>query len=208
MFDSLKQLLNPESIIHLGGLGLLLFVIFAETGLFIGFFLPGDSLVFLAGVFCVSDPKLLDAPVYVVLPLMMLMAVTGNIAGYWFGRKTGPKLFTRDDSFLFKKKHLETTKSFYDRQGGKALVLGRFLPVIRTFAPILAGVIKVDFKIFMLYNIVGAITWIGSVGGIGYYLGVRFPQIKDYLGYIVVGLIVVTAIPVIRTYQKEKSKKA
>lgn len=197
---------DPESIIQYGGLWLLLFVVFAETGLFIGFFLPGDSLIFIAGVTCATRPDLIHTPVYLLLPLMMLAAVLGNMAGYWFGRKTGPKLFVRDDSLLFKKKHLEATKSFYERHGGKTLLLGRFLPVIRTFAPILAGVIRVDFGKFMLYNMAGAVAWIGSIGGNGWWLGARFPQIKDYLGYIVIGLIVITAIPVVRTYLKERKK--
>lgn len=206
MWEPVKELFDPESIIRYGGLWLLLFVVFAETGLFIGFFLPGDSLIFIAGVTCATRPDLVHTPVYLLLPLMMLAAVLGNMAGYWFGRKTGPKLFVRDDSLLFKKKHLETTRSFYDRHGGKTLLLGRFLPVIRTFAPILAGVIRVDFGKFMLYNVIGAAAWIGSIGGIGWWLGARFPQIKDYLGYIVIGLIVITAIPVVRTYLKERKK--
>lgn len=206
MWDSFKQLFDPESIIHYGGLWLLLFVVFAETGLFIGFFLPGDSLIFISGVVCATKPGLLNTPVYILLPSLALAAVLGNMAGYWFGRKTGPKLFVRDDSLLFKKKHLAATRSFYDRHGGKTLLLGRFLPVIRTFAPILAGVIQVDFGKFMLYNIIGAVSWIGSIGGIGYWLGARFPQVKDYLGYIVIGLIVITAIPVVRTYLKERKK--
>lgn len=204
MFDFLKQLTNPESIVRMGGLWLLLFVIFAETGLFVGFFLPGDSLIFIAGLLCITDPELLDAPVYILMPLMMLAAIAGNMAGYWFGRKTGERLYTREDSWLFKKKRLVATKSFYDRHGGKALILGRFLPIIRTFAPILAGIIHVDFKTFMLYNVMGAVAWIGSIAGIGYFLGSEFPQVKHYLGYIVIGLIVITAIPVIRTYLKER----
>lgn len=135
-------------------------------------------------------------------------AILGNVAGYWFGRIVGEKLYKRKDSFLFKKRHITATQSFYERHGGKTIIMGRFLPIIRTFAPILAGVIKIDLKRFMLYNVIGAIAWIGSISSVGYFLGVRFPGIKDYLGWIVIGLIIITAIPVFLTYLKERNKKA
>ena len=205
MLDFLKELTNPESIIKYGGLALLLIVIFAETGLFIGFFLPGDSLVFIAGLFCATQPELLGLNIAVLLSSMITAAVVGNIAGYIFGYKVGPSLFKRDDSWIFKKRYVEITRAFYKRHGGLALVLGRFLPIIRTFAPILAGVIKVDFKKFMLYNIAGAIAWISSIGLVGYVLGKKVPWIKDELEYIVIGLIIITAIPVVVAYGKQKN---
>jgi membrane-associated protein len=206
MLDFLKKLTDPQSIIHYGGLWLLLFVVFAETGLLIGFFLPGDSLIFISGLVCATKPQLLDVPFPLLLVLLMLAAIVGNVFGYWFGRKAGETLYKKEDSFFFRKKHLITTKAFYDKHGGKTLVLGRFLPIIRTFAPILAGVIKVDFKIFMLYNVIGAIAWIGSIASIAYYLGLQFPGIENYLGYIIIGLIVITAIPVLLTYLKSRKK--
>lgn len=206
MLDFLKQLTDPQSIIHYGGLWLLLFVVFAETGLFVGFFLPGDSLIFISGLLCATKPQLLDTPFLILLPLLMLAAIVGNIFGYWFGKKTGEKLYTREDSFLFRKKHLIATKDFYNQHGGKTLILGRFLPIIRTFAPILAGVIKVDFKIFMMYNVIGAVAWIVSIASIAYFLGKQFPVIENYIGYIVIGLIVITTIPVLMTYLKSRKK--
>lgn len=206
MLDFLKQLTDPQSIIHYGGLWLLLFVVFAETGLLVGFFLPGDSLIFISGLLCATKPHLLNTAFLPLLLLMIAAAVIGNVFGYWFGKKAGETLYKRDDSFLFRKQHLITTKAFYDKHGGKTLVLGRFLPIIRTFAPILAGVIKVDFKIFMIYNILGAIAWIGSIASIAYFLGKQFPQIENYIGYIVIGLIVITAIPVLTTYLKSRKK--
>jgi membrane-associated protein len=206
MLDFLKQLTDPQSIIHYGGLWLLLFVVFAETGLLVGFFLPGDSLIFISGLLCATKPQLLDVPFLALLILLMLSAILGNIFGYWFGKKAGEKLYNREDSFLFRKQHLITTKAFYDKHGGKALVLGRFLPIIRTFAPILAGVIKVEFKNFMYYNIIGAVAWIGSIASIAYFLGKQFPIIENYIGYIVIGLIVITTIPVLITYLKSKKK--
>ena len=206
MLDFLKQLTDPQSIIHYGGLWLLLFVVFAETGLLVGFFLPGDSLIFISGLLCATKPELLNVSIFTLLILLILAAVIGNVFGYWFGKKVGEKLYSREDSFLFRKQHLITTKAFYDKHGGRALMLGRFLPIIRTFAPILAGVIKVDFKTFMMYNICGAIAWIGSIAGIAYVLGKQYPGIQNYIGYIVIGLIVITTIPVLVTYLKSKKK--
>lgn len=206
MLDFLKQLTNPQSIIHYGGLWLLLFVVFAETGLFVGFFLPGDSLIFISGLICATKPHLLNMPFFALAVLLILAAIIGNIFGYWFGKKTGEKLYAREDSFLFRKKHLKATQDFYDKHGGKTLILGRFLPIIRTFAPILAGVIKIDFKTFMIYNVIGAVAWIGSIASIAYFLGKQFPAIENYIGYIVMGLIVITTIPVLSTYLKSRKK--
>ncbi|MBK7668225.1 MAG: VTT domain-containing protein [Sphingobacteriaceae bacterium] len=204
MFDFLKQLTDPESIIKYGGLALLLFVIFAETGLLVGFFLPGDNLVFIAGLLCAMKPELMNVSLPVLLISIMLAAITGNIFGFWFGKKAGEKLYSRKDSFFFRKRHLEMTKAYYQKHGGKTLILGRFIPIIRTFAPILAGVIKIDFKKFMLYNVIGAVAWIGSIGTIAYYLGKQFPEIENYLGYIFGALIILTALPVITTFLKTK----
>ncbi len=206
MFDFLKTLTDPQSIIHYGGLWLLLLVVFSETGLFIGFFLPGDSLIFISGLLCATKPELLGVSFLPLIVLLITAAILGNIVGYWFGRKVGEGLYKKKDSFFFRKKHLETTRSFYEKHGGKTLILGRFLPIIRTFAPILAGVIKVDFKVFLIYNILGAVAWIGSIASIAYFLGIKFPQTENYLGYIVVGLIVITAIPVLITYFKNRKK--
>jgi membrane-associated protein len=204
-WEFLKELTDPNSIIEYGGLALLLVVVFAETGLLIGFFLPGDSLIFISGIICSTKPELLNVNLFLLITSLTAAAVLGNVAGYWFGRKAGPPLFKRDDSILFKKRYLETTHDFYARHGGKALVLGRFLPIIRTFAPILAGVIKIDFKLFMLYNITGAIGWIASLSVCGYYLG-RFEWVRNNIAYIVIFLIVITIIPVINTYRNERKR--
>ncbi len=206
MLDFLKQLTDPQSIIQYGGLWLLLFVVFAETGLLVGFFLPGDSLIFISGLLCATKPQLLNTDFIPLILLLMSAAILGNIFGYWFGKKVGEKLYTREDSFLFRKQHLITTKAFYEKHGAIALILGRFLPIIRTFAPILAGVIKIDFKTFMLYNVIGAISWIGGIASIAYLLGKKYPWIENYIGYIVIGLIVITTIPVLLTYLKSRKK--
>ncbi len=201
----LKDLTNPESIIKLG-MPLLLFVIFAETGLFVGFFLPGDSLVFISGLLCATDHSLLKVNLPELLTFLSIAAILGNLTGYFFGWKVGMKLYNKKDSLLFKKRHLDATRSFYERHGGKTIILGRFLPIIRTFAPILAGIIKIDIKKFMLYNVVGAIAWIGSIGSIGYFLGVKVPMIKQYLGIIVIALIAITTLPVLLAYMRERKK--
>lgn len=204
MFEFLKQLTDPESIIKYGGVALLLFVIFAETGLFVGFFLPGDNLVFIAGLLCATKPELINMSFPVLLLSMIIAAVTGNMFGYWFGKKTGERLYQRKNSFFFRQSHVEITKAYYEKHGGKTLILGRFIPIIRTFAPILAGVIKIDFKKFMLYNVIGAVLWIGSLGSIAFYLGMEFPEIENYLGYIFVTLIVLTAIPIFTAWLKNR----
>ena len=167
-FEFVKTLLNPQSIIHYGGLALLLFIIFAETGLFFGFFLPGDSLLFVAGLMCGSP--IFDVNIVTLNLTVITAGILGNFVGYYFGKKTGPMLFKRDDSLLFKKKHANAAKDFYERYGGMALILGRFIPIIRTFVPIMAGVVSIDFKKFVIYNVVGSIAWVSSMMLGGYFL--------------------------------------
>jgi membrane-associated protein len=205
MWEFLKTLTDPQSIIQYGGLWLLLFVIFAETGLLVGFFLPGDNLILLAGILCKSQPSLLNVDFIPLVILMTIAAVVGNMFGYWFGKKAGERLYERKETLFFKKKHLEATNKYYQKYGGNAtLILARFLPVIRTFAPIIAGVVKVNFSKFMLFNIVGAVLWIFGLASIGYYLVTLFPGITNYMGYIFITLIILTAIPVLRLVFKEK----
>jgi membrane-associated protein len=203
--DFLKQLTDPQSIIEYGGLALLLFVVFAETGLMVGFFLPGDSLMFISGLICRTRPELLDVHIAVLLSALIAAAVLGNMAGYWFGYRVGPALFKRNDSLIFKKRYLDVTQDFYTRYGGRALIMGRFMPIVRTFAPILAGVIRVNFGRFMLYNVIGAVAWVGSLGLAGYFLG-KIEWVEKNIGYIVIFLIVVTLIPIVITWRKEKAR--
>lgn len=203
VWEFLKELTNPESIINYGGLALLLFVVFAETGLLIGFFLPGDSLLFTAGLLCGTG--IFDTSIELLLGGLCVAGIAGNIVGYWFGKRAGERLFTKDDSFIFRKKYVTMTDDFYRRHGGKTLIIGRFWPIIRTFAPILAGVIRVDFKKFMLYNVIGCVAWVFSLTLTGYFLGREYPGVKDYLEYIVIGLIIITAIPIAIKYFKSGS---
>lgn len=204
VLEFLKELTNPESIIQHGGLLLLLLVIFAENGLVVGFFLPGDSLIFLAGLICGTKPELLSTDITTLTLVMFLAAVAGSLFGYVFGRRVGLKLFERKDSILFKRKYLDITQSFYAKHGGKTLVLGRFLPIIRTFAPIIAGVIRVPVPTFMFFNVLGGALWITSLSLIGFFLGKQFPAIENYVGYIVIGFIGITTSLLVRTYIKQR----
>ena len=203
IWDTLQHLIDPEKLLREGGFYLLRFVVFAETGLFFGFFLPGDYLLFLAGMFVATDK--LDISIYTLLIGLILAAISGNFVGYWFGLKTGPVLYHRPDTFFFKKKYLKAAEVYYQKQGAFALIMGRFIPVVRTFAPIFAGVVKLDFKKFALFNISGAILWISSLTLLGYSLGQKFEkEIDDYVLYIIVGFIILTAIPLILAYMKRK----
>jgi membrane-associated protein len=205
MWEFLKQLTDPNSIIEYGGLWLLLFVIFAETGLLVGFFLPGDNLILLAGMLCKAKPELINTSYPILVLLMTFAAVLGNVVGFWFGKFTGQKLYAKKDSIIFKQKHIELTKSYYNKYGGNmTLIIARFLPVVRTFAPIIAGVIKVDFVKFMVFNLTGAIVWILSLSSIGYFLVQWFPQVINYMGYIFIALIVITALPILKILFKKQ----
>jgi membrane-associated protein len=187
------------------GLVFLLLIIFAETGLFFGFFFPGDSLLFAAGLSV--KVGILPVNLFVLILLVYAAAVLGNFVGYYFGWYMGPRLFKRNDSLFFKKKHLDMTQSFYDRYGKMALILGRFLPIVRTFVPILAGAIKLDFKKFTLYNLAGAALWVPTLIIVGYWLG-HYQWVRENLEKIVIGLIIITIIPVIRTYIVERRRHA
>lgn len=204
-----KDLLNPLFYIKNGGLWLLLFIVFAETGLMVGFFLPGDSLLFVAGIY---SGNLIDsilpngtgndvADLFLLFVLITICGILGNIAGFWFGRKSGPFLFSRKDTMLFKKKHLLRAKDFYDKHGGQAIVFARFLPIVRTFAPIVAGIVGMDKKKFMFYNIVGCAAWVLSMLIAGHYLYKLFLDkgidLKKHLEMIVIGIILVTTLPVL-----------
>jgi membrane-associated protein len=202
-WDSLHHLIDPVKLLREGGFYLLLFVVFAETGLFFGFFLPGDYLLFLAGMFVATGK--LDVSIYVLVAGLIIAAVSGNFAGYWFGRKTGPVLYHREDSFFFKKRYLRAAENYYEKQGAFALIMGRFIPVVRTFAPIIAGIVCLDFRKFAFYNIAGAFLWITSLTLLGFFLGRKFEkEIDDYLLYIIIGFILITAIPLIITYFKRQ----
>jgi membrane-associated protein len=202
VIEFVKTLLHPQSIIHYGGLSLLLFVVFAETGLFFGFFLPGDSLLFVAGLLC--GTPIFDVHIITLLMSVSIAGILGNFVGYYFGKKTGPVIFSRDDSFFFKKKHAIYARDFYEKHGGSAIIMARFIPIVRTFVPIMAGVVSLDFKKFIWYNIIGCIAWVFSMILAGYFLGRAFPDIQKKLEYVVILIILISMIPVVLTFLKQK----
>ena len=200
--DFFQFLLNSEEIIVTGGLIVITLIVFAENGLFFAFFLPGDYLVFLAGVFCAT--KILNVSIWLLLACMVGAAILGSLTGYLFGWYFGHKLEHRPDSLFFKKKYLSQTRKYFDKYGSRTLVISRFLPIVRTFASILAGISKMRWENYLLFNVIGALAWIISLTGGGYLFGQRFPQIIDYVEYIILFFLGITTITVIRGYFKAK----
>lgn len=216
---TLKDLLNPEFYINNGGLWLIIFIVFAETGLMVGFFLPGDSLLFVSGIY---SKMLVNSfipggtgndffDLMILFALITVAGILGNMVGYWFGKKSGPFVFERKDTFFFKKKYLFQAKEFYDKHGGQAIVFARFLPIVRTFAPIIAGVVRMERKKFMFFNIVGCVAWVFTMLVAGHYLDKFFIQnfgfdLKAHLEAIVIVIVLITTLPVIyKLFGKKKT---
>jgi membrane-associated protein len=216
------QLLNPEFYItmkiagHQLGLFIVLFIVFAETGLFAGFFLPGDSLLFLSGIYCASlvqNVVTIDNDAINVILLASSVAVAGilgNTVGYWFGAKSGYYLFKKEDSFWFKKKYLIQSKDFFEKYGGKAIIFARFLPIFRTFAPIVAGIVTMDKKKFMFFNVVSSFLWSFVLIFSGHYLYGLFLEkgidLKKHIELIVIVIILISTFPVVMKLLKKKVK--
>lgn len=198
IIEFFKHLINPSWIIEHGGLYLLLAIIFAETGLFIGFFLPGDSLLFVAGIYSEDLCRsFYDLPFFVIMFLIATAGVLGNMVGFWFGKKSGPILFKKKDTFFFRKKHLHQAHEFFVKYGGGAIFFARFLPIIRTFAPIVAGIVGMESKKFMFYNIIGSFAWVFSMMLAGHYLDKLFPNLKEHLELIILVIVLITTLPVL-----------
>lgn len=190
---SLPSLDPTALIVALGYVGLFA-IVFAESGLLFGFFLPGDSLLFTAGLLAAAD--VLD--IWVLIFIIPIAAVLGDTVGYWFGSWAGPRIFKREDSFFFNKKHVGRAEKFYEKYGAKAIVLARFVPFIRTFVPILAGVGRMQYRTFVTYNIIGGLLWGVGVTLLGYFLGNFLPHAESYLLPIVLGIILISLIPIAR----------
>jgi membrane-associated protein len=200
-------------IINYGGLYILLLVIFAETGLFVGFFFPGDSLLFAAGIYAddlakkfmgipKEDAISFGIPHIVIILMVMAASVLGNIVGYWFGRKAGPLLYERKETWIFRRKHLYRATEFYHKYGKATIFLAKFLPIVRTFAPIVAGIVKMNRPVFMFYNIIGSVAWVSSMMLSGYFLEDWVKRkfefsLKDHIEAITIGIILVTTLPVL-----------
>lgn len=185
--------LDPLTIINTVGLFGIAFVVFAESGLFFGFFLPGDSLLFTAG-FLASQNYL---NIYWLVPICFLAAILGDNFGYWFGRKVGPRIFSREDSLFFHKSHVEKAQKFYEEHGNKTIFFARFIPIVRTFAPIVAGVGSMKYRSFVTYNLFGAFIWGVGMVLAGYFLGKIVPNADKYVIWIVLAIITISILPVL-----------
>lgn len=205
IIELLKTLLaNPDKLMAFiganGGLIIVMAIVFAETGLFVGFFLPGDSLLFIAGILLktTNNPPFDTGIINLVfwLVVISIAAVVGNMVGYWLGNKSGHLWFERKDSWLFKRKHLVQAHDFYEKKGSIAIIMGRFLPIVRTFAPLVAGIVSMSYKKFFSYSIIGAVAWVVSMTMAGYLLSSN-EFVKHNLEKIVIAIIIVTTAPVI-----------
>ncbi len=197
-----NNLHNLQDLIIWGGYTVLAIIVFAESGLLFGFFLPGDSLLITAGLLVTQG----YLNIWELFFLLIFMAVFGDAIGYHFGKYMGPKIFKKEKSIFFAKDHLLKAKFFYDKHGGKTIIIARFMPIVRTFAPIVAGAGNMSYKKFFLYNIFGGIFWVGSMLGIGYFLGKTIPNINKYLHITIAIVVFLSILPGIYTWLKEKRK--
>ncbi len=192
------QLTDVESLVRLGGLTAMTIIVFAETGLFVGFFLPGDSLLVTAGVFAGTG----QIDILALNLILIAAAVLGDTVGYWFGRKTGPALFRRPKSLFFNPAHLRRAHDFYEKHGGKTIVLARFMPIIRTFAPIVAGMGQMSYRRFVSFNVFGGALWVLSMTLVGYFLG-HIPGVKEHIEIVIVVVVFLSVLPGIVAFLRE-----
>lgn len=198
----LLNILDPIAIIRAFGLIGILCIVFAESGLFFGFFFPGDSLLFTAGF--LASQNLLN--INILVWGAFICAVLGDSVGYWFGKKIGPKIFTKDDSFFFQKKNVERAQKFYEKYGNKTIFLARFVPIVRTFAPIIAGVGNMKYKNFITYNLFGGFVWSFGVIYAGYFLGRVIPDVDKYIFPIIILIIILSVLPILFEYLKSRKE--
>ncbi len=198
----LHQVYDVEGLIQWGGILMLVPIVFVETGLFVGFFLPGDSLLVTAGVFAAAG----HLDVRLILTLVALAAVAGDQVGYYIGYQTGPRIFRREDSLLFKRAHLLRAQSFYEQHGGKTIILARFMPIIRTFAPLVAGVGQMRYGRFVSYNVVGGVLWVWSMTLLGYGLGRSVPDIDRHIHLVIIAVVFLSILPGIIEYFRNRAR--
>lgn len=206
--DWIRELLayipSVEEIVRFGGHPALLAIIFAECGLLIGFFLPGDSLLVTAGLFAAEGAL----NIWLMLVTLTVASIAGNSVGYWIGKRIGRPLFDREDSRLFKRKHLIKAHDFYERHGGKAIILARFVPIVRTFVPTIAGAVDMSFSRFTYYNVVGGVLWIWSMLLLGYVLGSLVPGLAKKIEYVIVVVVAVSLLPIFIEWWRERRRAA
>ncbi len=203
LFDLFHRLQDLPALVEWAGYIGLAVIVFTETGLFVGFFLPGDSLLVTAGLLAAQG---LDLNVYLMGALMNVAAVLGDNSNYWIGRLSGPKIFHREDSLFFRRKHVEHARTFYARHGAKTIVLARFVPIVRTFAPLVAGVALMDYRVFLTFSILGGTAWIWSMLFTGYFLGRYIPGIDRHIELVIIGVIFLSILPGIIGYLKERRR--
>ncbi len=196
--------MSPEKLIETFGTIGLFVIIFAESGLLIGFFLPGDSLLVTAGL--IASQGVGNLNVYLLGAILSVAAIVGDSVGYAFGRATGPRIFSREDSRFFRKAHLIKAHQFYQRHGGKTIVLARFMPIVRTFAPVVAGVANMDYRQFVFYNVFGGLLWIWSMLFTGYFLGRYVPGIDQHIEKVILVVIFLSILPGIIGWWRERSR--
>ena len=194
--------MDVQGLIQTGGYIALAIIVFVETGLMVGFFLPGDSLLVTAGLFAAKG----DLNIIWLNVLLIVCAIAGDATGYFIGRKVGPALFRRDDSFFFKKKHLITARDFYEKHGGKTIIIARFVPIIRTFAPVVAGIGQMSYRHFAAYNVIGGAGWVITMTMIGYSLIKLFPGIEKHIHTVIIVVIFLSILPGIIEFLRAKMK--
>ncbi len=202
LWNLFHRIYDVESLVRVGGLAALTAIVFTETGLLVGFFLPGDSLLVTAGIFAARG----DLELWTLNVTLSLAAIIGDTVGYGIGAKTGPKIFTREDSLFFNRKHLITAKEFYDRYGGFTIFIARFIPILRTFAPVVAGVGAMQYKRFISYNVFGGLFWVLSMTFTGYFLGKMVPNIQERIHVVIATVIFLSLLPAITRLAREKWK--
>jgi len=201
--DLARGAYSLDSLIQWGGYGVLFAIVFAETGLLVGFFLPGDSLLITAGLLAANG----TLNIWWLNALLIVAAVVGDSVGYAIGRRLGPRLFTRQKSLLFNPAHVERTRRFYEKYGAKTIVIARFVPIVRTFAPVLAGVGRMEYRRFIFYNVAGGVGWVVSMTWVGYLLRQSIPNVGSYIHIVVPVVIVLSCIPIAVELLRERRRR-
>lgn len=207
--DLLDRLRDLPALVQWAGYVGLFAIVFIETGLFFGFFLPGDSLLVTAGLLVATRPEFSQAlDIRTLGVLLSAAAILGDNTNYWIGRTAGPRLFAREDSLFLKRKHLARAEEFYARHGAKTVVLARFVPIVRTFAPLVAGAARMSYRTFVTYSVAGGLAWIWSMLLLGYYLGSRVPGVARYLEVVIIGIILLSILPGLASWMRARRTAA
>jgi membrane-associated protein len=203
LYHQLKEYIDPRTIAAAGYL-VLIFVVFAETGLAAGFFLPGDSLLVVAGIFAYNG----DLNVFILLGTLTVAAIVGDAVGYYSGAKLGPRIFKREQSLLFRPSHIQKANAFYEKYGGKTIIIARFVPIVRTFAPIVAGAAGMPYRQFVFFNVIGGVLWVFSMILAGYFLGSVIPNLDQHIEWVVIIVVFLSLLPPLYEFLKSRREKS